>query len=116
MLEIRNMIDSIKPNREFLEALGVRGYHPLQPTDIYLSPIAGACYQGRDFCCTEQTSEALTTFLFRKPGQRGSCIQQTAPDTGRWHRVNERALVSEFAPHIGFFHHFISNVEELLHS
>jgi hypothetical protein len=31
-----------------------------QPTDdlgLYLSSIAGACYHGRDFCCTEQPSE-----------------------------------------------------------
>ena len=49
-------------------------FSPRQPTDdlgLYLSSIASMSYQGRDFCCTEKPSEALTTFLSRKPGQDG---------------------------------------------
>jgi hypothetical protein len=57
-------------------------FSPRQPTDdlgLYLSSIAGACYQGRDFCCTEQPSEALTTFLSRKPGQDGKRAKKLDP-------------------------------------
>jgi hypothetical protein len=45
-----------------------------EPTDdlgLYLSSVAGMSYQGRDFCCTQKPSEALTSFLSRKPGQDG---------------------------------------------
>jgi ribonuclease J len=45
-------------------------FSPRQPTDdlgLYLSSIAGASYQGRDFCCTQEPSEALTAFISRKP-------------------------------------------------
>ncbi|VVB62611.1 Ribonuclease J [uncultured archaeon] len=59
-------------------------FSPRQPTDdlgLYLSSIAGASYQGRDFCCTEEPSEALTSFLSRKPGQDGKRAKKLDPGT-----------------------------------
>lgn len=38
---------------------------------------------------------------------------ESAADTARWHGVNERVLVSEYARSIGFFHNFIANAEAL---
>lgn len=38
---------------------------------------------------------------------------ESAADAARWHGVNERVLVKEFAKSIGFFHQLITNVEEL---
>jgi len=38
---------------------------------------------------------------------------ESAADTGRWHGVNERVLVDEFARSIGFFHQFIANAQQL---
>lgn len=38
---------------------------------------------------------------------------ESAADVGRWHGVNERVLISEYARSIGFFHNFIANAEEL---
>ncbi len=38
-------------------------FSPRQPSDdlgLYLSSVAGMNYQGRDFCCTKEPSEALT--------------------------------------------------------
>ena len=46
-------------------------FSPRQLTDdmaLYLSSIASASYLGRDFCCTEEPSEALTVSISRKPG------------------------------------------------
>ena len=57
-------------------------FSPRQPTDnlgLYLSSIAGMSYQGRDFCCTQEPSEALTTFLSRKPGQEGKKAKKLDP-------------------------------------
>ncbi len=53
-----------------------------QPTDgmgFYLSFVAGRNYQGRDFCCTEKPSEALKSFLSRKPGQDGKRAKKLDP-------------------------------------
>lgn len=38
---------------------------------------------------------------------------ESAADTARWHGVNERVAVTEYARSIGFFHHLIANAEEL---
>lgn len=38
---------------------------------------------------------------------------ESAVDVGRWHGVNERVLVEEYANSIRFFHNFIVNAEEL---
>lgn len=38
---------------------------------------------------------------------------ESAVDVGRWHGVNERVLIGEFANSIRFFHNFIANAEEL---
>jgi ribonuclease J len=57
-------------------------FSPRQPTDdlgLYLSSIASASYQGRDFCCTEEPSEALTAFISRKPGQDGRRAKKLDP-------------------------------------
>lgn len=57
-------------------------FSPRQPTDdlgLYLSSIAGMSYQGRDFCCTEEPSQALTGFLSRKPGQDGKRAKKLEP-------------------------------------
>lgn len=57
-------------------------FSPRQPTDdlgLYLSSIAGMSYQGRDFCCTQVPSEALTSFLSRKPGQDGKRAKKLDP-------------------------------------
>jgi ribonuclease J len=57
-------------------------FSPRQPTDdlgIYLSSVAGISYQGRDFCCTEEPPEALTSFLSRKPGQDGKRAKKLDP-------------------------------------
>lgn len=57
-------------------------FSPRQPTDdqgLYLSSIAGASYQGRDFCCTEVPSDTLTSFLSRKPGQDGKRAKRLNP-------------------------------------
>ena len=46
-------------------------FSPRQPADdlgFYLGSVAGMSYQGKDFCCTEPPSEALASFLSRKPG------------------------------------------------
>ena len=57
-------------------------FSPRQPTDdlgLYLSSVAGASYQGRDFCCTEEPSDALTSFISRKPGQDGKRAKKLEP-------------------------------------
>ena len=57
-------------------------FSPRQPTDdlgLYLSSMAGVGYQGRDFYCTEEPSEALTSFLSRKPGQDGKRSKKLDP-------------------------------------
>jgi ribonuclease J len=59
-------------------------FSPRQPSDdlgLYLSSVAGMNYQGRDFCCTEKPSEALTSFLSRKPGQDGKRAKKLEPGT-----------------------------------
>jgi len=38
---------------------------------------------------------------------------ESAVDVGRWHGVNERVLVDEYANSIRFFHNFIGNAEEV---
>jgi len=38
---------------------------------------------------------------------------ESAADSARWHGVNERVLVSEYAKSIGFFHQFLANAQEL---
>lgn len=38
---------------------------------------------------------------------------ESAADTARWHGVNERVLVDEYAKSIGFFYQFIGNLKEL---
>jgi ribonuclease J len=45
---------------------------PRQPADdlgLYLESIANSNYLGRDFYCTKEPSEELTTFMSRRPGQ-----------------------------------------------
>lgn len=57
-------------------------FSPRQPSDdqgLYLSSVAGMSYQGRDFCCTEDPSPALTAFLSRKPGQDGKRAKKLDP-------------------------------------
>ena len=57
-------------------------FSPRQPTDdlgLYLSSIAGINYYGRDFCCTDEPSEALTAFISRKPGQDGKRAKKLDP-------------------------------------
>jgi ribonuclease J len=59
-------------------------FSPRQPTDdqgFYLSSVASVNYQGRDFCCTKEPSEALTSFLSRKPGQDGKRAKKLEPGT-----------------------------------
>ncbi|TDQ19295.1 carboxypeptidase PM20D1 [Algoriphagus boseongensis] len=38
---------------------------------------------------------------------------ESAADTQRWHGVNERVLITEYAKSIGFFYQFIGNLKEL---
>jgi len=38
---------------------------------------------------------------------------ESAADAARWHGVNERVLVDEYANSIRFFHNFVTNAEEL---
>jgi len=38
---------------------------------------------------------------------------ESAADSARWHGVNERVLVSEYAKSIGFFHQFLANAQGL---
>jgi carboxypeptidase PM20D1 len=38
---------------------------------------------------------------------------ESAADTARWHGVNERVLIDEYAKSIGFFYQFIANAQEL---
>jgi len=55
---------------------------PRRPTDemgLLLGSVASMNYQGRDFCCTEEPCEALTTFLSRKPGQNGRRAKKLEP-------------------------------------
>jgi ribonuclease J len=57
-------------------------FSPRIPSDeagLYLSSDRKADHQGRDFCCTERPSEALTTFLSRKPGQDGRNAKKLEP-------------------------------------
>jgi len=57
-------------------------FSPRQPTDdlgLYLSSIAGASYQGRDFCCTQKPSVALTSFISREPSQDGKRAKKLYP-------------------------------------
>jgi ribonuclease J len=57
-------------------------FSPRQPSDergLYLSSIAAVNYQGRNFCCTQKPSEALTSFLSRKPGQDGKRAKKLEP-------------------------------------
>jgi ribonuclease J len=41
--------------------------------------VAGLSYQGKDFCCTEPPSEALASFLSRRPGQAGKKAKKLEP-------------------------------------
>jgi ribonuclease J len=57
-----------------------------EPTDdlgLHLSSVAGMSYQGRDFCCTQKPSEALTSFLSSKPGQDGKRAKKLDPGNCR---------------------------------
>jgi ribonuclease J len=59
-------------------------FSPRQPSDelgLYLSSVAAINYQGRDFCCTKKPSEALTSFLSRKPGQDAKRAKKLEPGT-----------------------------------
>jgi carboxypeptidase PM20D1 len=38
---------------------------------------------------------------------------ESAADASRWHGVNERVLIGEYAKSIGFFHNFISSAQQL---
>ena len=70
------------------------------PTDdlgLYLSSIASASYQGRDFCCTEKPSEALTSFLSRKPGQDGKIAKKL--DAGNCCCYDNAAFPFEISAH-----------------
>src|SRR5271157_5403610 len=48
---------------------------------LYLSSTADMSYQGRDFYCTEEPSEALTSFLSSKPGQESKRAKKLEPGT-----------------------------------
>jgi ribonuclease J len=57
-------------------------FSPRKPKDgqgLYLSSVADMDYQGRDFCCTKEPCEALTSFLSRKPGQDGKRAKKLEP-------------------------------------
>ena len=57
-------------------------FSPRQPKNgqgLYLSSVADMAYQGRDFCCTKEPSQALTSFLSRKPGQEGKRAKKLEP-------------------------------------
>jgi ribonuclease J len=57
-------------------------FSPRQPADdlgLYLGSVAGMSYQGKDFCCTEPPSEALASFLSRRPGQDGKKAKKLEP-------------------------------------
>jgi ribonuclease J len=57
-------------------------FSPRQPADelgLYLGSVATMNYQGRDFCCTEEPSEALTSFLSKRPGQDGKRAKKLEP-------------------------------------
>ncbi len=58
-------------------------FSPRWPSDdlgLYLSSIASMNYLGRDFCCIEEPSPALTSFLSRKPGQDGKRAKKLEKD------------------------------------
>ena len=57
-------------------------FSPRRATDdlgLYLSSVAGMSYQGRDFCCTDEPSQALAAFLSRRPGQDGKRAKKLEP-------------------------------------
>lgn len=59
-------------------------FSPRRPSDeagLYLSSDRKANHQGRDFYCTERPSEALASFLSRKPGQDGRNAKKLDPGT-----------------------------------
>ncbi len=75
-------------------------FSPRQPSDeegLYLSSIAGMNYQGRDFCCTKEPSEALASFLSKKPGQDGKRAKKIDP--GRCCCFDSAALPFEISAH-----------------
>jgi ribonuclease J len=75
-------------------------FSPRQPSDnlgLYLSSVAGMNYQGRDFCCTEEPSEALTCFLSRRPGQDGKRAKKLDP--GKCCRFDNAAFPFEISAH-----------------
>jgi ribonuclease J len=57
-------------------------FSPRQPSDdegLYLGSDRSRGYKGRDFCCTEEPCEALTSFLSRRPGQDGRNAKKLQP-------------------------------------
>ena len=75
-------------------------FSPRQPSDdrgLYLSSIAAANFQGRDFCSTGEPSEALAAFLSRRPGQDGKRAKKLEP--GRCGCYQEADLPFEISAH-----------------
>ena len=75
-------------------------FSPRQPSDelgLYLSSVAGMNYQGRDFCCTEEPSEALACFLSRRPGQDGKRAKKLDP--GKCCSFDNAAFPFEISAH-----------------
>ena len=71
-----------------------------QPADdlgLFLGSVADMSYQGKDFCCTEQPSEALASFLSRKPGQDGKRAKKLEP--GKCCCFDNAALPFEISAH-----------------
>lgn len=61
---------------------GTAYFSPKQPSDdrgLYLGADRKLGYQARDFWCTEEPCEALTSFLSRRPGQDGKNAKRLEP-------------------------------------
>jgi len=59
---------------------------------------AGNSYRGRDFCCTERPSEALVSFLSRRPGQDGNRAKKKL-EPGTCCSFDDVALPFEISAH-----------------
>lgn len=75
-------------------------FSPRGPSDdlgLRLSSDRKINYQGRDFCCTEEPSEALNAFLSRRPGQDGKNAKRLDPGTLSCYA--EKSLPFEVSPY-----------------
>jgi ribonuclease J len=73
---------------------------PRQPADelgLYLASVASMNYQGKDLYCTKEPSEALMSFLSRKPGQDGKRAKKLEP--GRCCYFDNAAFPFEISAH-----------------